>query len=100
MSEVKYPYYASQERKQIILDGYQKIKTGMDTNEVKRLLGQPDEVLDLYDPRNIKAGRKVGFTYWYLMQRARASCSQIEKDEKLVRVSFDLNSKVTHVDRW
>jgi hypothetical protein len=100
MSEIKYPYYASPERKRNIVDGYQKIKTGIDANEVKRILGEPDEELDLYDPRNIKVGRKVGFTYWYLIQRVKDSGSQIEKDEKLVRVSFNLDGKVTHVDRW
>ena len=101
MSEIKYPYYASPERKQAILGSYQKIQVGMDVNDVKKILGEPDEILPLYDPRDIKVGRKIGTTYWYLIQRVKGSGSSvIDRDEKLVRVSFDLNEKVTHVDRW
>ncbi len=97
-SEIQYPYHATPERERAILEGYGNIKSGMNVNEVKKILGEPDEVRDLYEP-NIKTGNKIGFTYWYLIQRIKGSGSQAEKNERLVRVSFGLDGKVNKVDR-
>ena len=98
-SEIKYPYFATPERVESIEVGYKKIKIGMDINEVKVILGEPDEIKDLYEPK-IKKAKKIGFTYWYLIQRIKSVGSQNERNEKLVRVSFDLNGEVIGVDRW
>ena len=98
-SEIQYPYFASPERKLSILEGYKKIKIGMESNEVKAVLGEPDEIRDLYEPK-IKTGKKIGFTYWYLIQRVKSTGSQNEKNENLVRISFGLNGKAIRVDRW
>lgn len=98
-AEIAYPYYASPEREKTILTGYQNVKVGMSVGEVKKLLGEPDETHDLYEP-NIKSGKKIGFTYWYLIQRIRNSGSQRERNEKLVRVSFGLDGKTTRIDKW
>jgi hypothetical protein len=98
-SELQYPYHVSPEREQIILEGFGKVKPGMSAEEAKKILGEPDEVHDLYEP-NFKSGKAIGFTYWYLIQRLKKSGSQIEKNEKLVRVSFNPNAKVIKVEKW
>ena len=98
-SEFQYPYHASPEREQAILEGSGKVKSGMSVEEVKKILGEPDEVRDLHEP-NIKSGKTIGFTYWYLIQRPKEPGSQVEKNEKLVRISFDSNGKVSRVDKW
>ena len=98
-SEIKYPYFATPERAQLIEIGYKKIKLGMEINDIKDILGEPDEIKDLYEPR-IKTGKIIGFTYWYLIQRMKNIGSQNERNEKLVRISFNLNGEVTGVDRW
>ena len=98
-SEIKYPYFATPERTESIEGGYKKIKTGMAVNEVKVILGEPDEIKDLYEPK-IKTRKIIGFTYWYLIQRMKSTGSQNERNEKLVRISFNLNGEVTGVDRW
>ena len=98
-SDISYPYYATPERASVINNGYTNIKPGLTVNEVVTIMGKPDEIRDLYEPI-IKNGKKIGFTYWYLIQRIQASGSQNDKKEKLVRVSFDLNRNVSGVDRW
>jgi hypothetical protein len=70
----------------------------MSPPEVVSILGEPDEIRPLL--RGIKAGKPIGFSYWYVLRRMRATGSQIEKDESLVRVLFDLDSRVTRVDAW
>ncbi|MDH5218269.1 MAG: DUF3862 domain-containing protein [Gammaproteobacteria bacterium] len=98
-SEIQHPYFASPERVKTIQEGYKKIKTGMDINQVKEILGEPDEIKDLYEPK-IKTSKIVGFTYWYLIQRIKSTGGQNERNEKLVRISFELNGAVIRVDRW
>ena len=98
-SDIVYPYHATVERRTSINKGFLKIKQGLTVREVVSILGEPDEIHELYEPK-IKNGKKIGFTYWYLIQRIQPNGSHIEKNEKLVRVSFNLNGKVTEVVRW
>lgn len=96
---IEYPYHATPERRLAIVEGYKKIVLGMNTEEVEAIIGKPDEIRSLYEPM-IKAPEQIGFTYWYIIQRIKESGSVSEKDEKLVRVSFDLDGTVIRVDRW
>ncbi len=98
-TDITYPYYATPERAKAINSGYHKIKIGLTVNEVVNIIGKPDEIHDLREPIKIN-GKKIGFTYWYLLQRIQENGSQNDKNERLVRVSFDLNGKVFRVDKW
>jgi hypothetical protein len=94
-----YPFVAPPERAAAITANYTKIKNGITADQVESVLGVPDEVRPLYEPK-LKNGKAIGYTYWYVLRRAREKGSVKEKDESLVRVSFDTNGKVTRVDRW
>ncbi len=94
-----YPYIASKQRTSQIKENYRKIKIGMNKGEVRTILGEPDEILPLYEPIKMNPGQ-IGSTYWYLIQRMSGRGSVAGKDEKLVRISFNLNEKVTGVDHW
>ena len=94
-----YPYVASPERKSVIENGYLKIENGMTPIQVEMILGKPDEVKPLYEPK-VKKAKKIGVTYWYLIERKRDTGSVIDRAEKLVRVSFNLKNLVTNVDHW
>ena len=94
-----YPYYASKPRAAQIKGKYKKIEKGMTTKQVTQLLGQPDEIRPLYEPK-IKNPRQIGYTHWYLIQRKTDKGSQNDKDEKLVRVSYGLDWIVMSVDHW
>ena len=94
-----YPYYATPERASIIERGFFKIKPGITVNEVINVMGKPNEIRDLYESIS-KNSKKIGFTYWYLIQRIQDSGSQNDKNEKLVRVSFNLKGEVIGVDKW
>jgi hypothetical protein len=93
-----YPFVASPERATTITSYYKMVTSGMTADEVA-VLGEPDEVRMLYAPKP-KQGEQIGHTYWYVLRRAKKSGSVDDKDESLVRISFDIDGKVTHVDRW
>jgi hypothetical protein len=93
-----YPYVASPKRQAQILNGLGKVEAGMSPSEVKSFLGDPDEIRELYD--RIKNAEPVGYTWWFIVERKSEAGSVVEKAEKLVRVSFDVNDKATQVDSW
>lgn len=94
-----YPYFATHERIAQIKGNYRKVQLGMTSEEVKSILGDPDETRPLYEPK-IWNAKQIGYTHWFLIQRKVAEGSANDRDEKLVRVSYDLNWKVTHVHHW
>jgi outer membrane protein assembly factor BamE (lipoprotein component of BamABCDE complex) len=96
---IKYPYYASKERIDQIKNNYKKVKKGMTPQQVKSLLGEPDETRASYEPR-IWGAKQDGYTQWFIIQRKCKHGSVKEKDEKLVRVGYDLQWKVEMVTHW
>jgi outer membrane protein assembly factor BamE (lipoprotein component of BamABCDE complex) len=96
---LNYPYVANPQRRSVIEQGYKKIEKGMTSKQVEEQLGEPDEIRPLYEPR-VKNGKKIGVTYWYIIERKQRSGSVKERAEKLVRVSFNLKDRVTRVDHW
>ena len=98
-ADMSYPYFASEERRELIKNGYGKILIGDSEQTVLEKLPAPDEILELFEPK-IYAPKIIGKTYWYIIQRRAVSGSLNEKDEKLVRVSFSLQGKVTNIEHW
>ena len=96
---IKYPYYASKERTDQIKNNYKKVQKDMSPQQVKSLLGEPDETTLLYEPK-IWNAKQTGYTRWFIIQRKCENGSVKEKDEKLVGVRYDLQWKVTDVDHW
>ena len=96
---IEYPYIASPERAYKIRTQFINLWEGMNSSEVKEIMGYPDEIKDLYEPK-ITDAKKKGYTYWYLIQRKVEHGSVLEKDEKLVRITFDLRDRVIKVDHW
>lgn len=94
-----YPFLASEERTAVIRSGYKRIVTDMSPTDVKAILGEPDEVRPMYEPV-IKNGKLIGYTYWYVIRRLVRDGSVNEKKESLVRVSFNLDDRVSRVDGW
>lgn len=96
---IKYPYHASKERTAQITSNYKKIKEGMTPQQVKSLLGEPDETCPLYEPKIWKP-KQVGYSQWFIIQRNCENGSVKEKDEILVGIRYDLQWKVAAVDHW
>lgn len=94
-----YPYYASEKRSVQLKSKYKQIQQGMTSKQVIQLLGDPDEIRPLYEPK-IWGPKQIGYTYWYVIQRKTDKGSQNDRDEKLARVSFDLDWDVMSVDHW
>ena len=97
--QISYPYFATSERSDQIKKYYKIIQIGMTPQEIKSLLGEPDETHPLYEAQILNA-KQIGYTQWFLVQRRTDKGSAKDKDEKLVRVSYDLNWKVLGVDHW
>ena len=91
------PFVASDERAARIRGKYHEVTAGMIVSGVKLLLGEPDEVRPLYEADG-ESGKLLGHTFSYVLRRWEADGSAAEKNEELVRVSFDLSGKVTRVD--
>ncbi|HUE73545.1 MAG TPA: hypothetical protein VMP01_21895 [Pirellulaceae bacterium] len=81
-------------RKAEILQAAGEVKPGMTPMEVEQLVGKPDEVLPLYEPV-IKNPKQIGTTHWYIIEGSADELSH----SKAVRVSFDLEDRVTSVVR-
>ena len=94
-------YVASIFRQLEIRENYKKIKIGISPGEVHEILGKPDEIQDIYEPK-IKNPKVIGKSFWYILERRYIGPTNAQKDkiERLVRISFDLNDKVLRVDHW
>jgi hypothetical protein len=77
-------------KRDAIMRGYAKIKTGMSSREVESIIGEPDEI----NPN------KIGYSYVYLISRAKAHGSADDKNEHLVRVLFNHQDIVIQADHW
>ncbi|MBN2768281.1 MAG: hypothetical protein JXQ68_04205 [Campylobacterales bacterium] len=91
-----YPYVASEERVSFIKTNYKKIKKNMSSDEVKSILGEPDEIRALYEPIK-KDAKIIGYTYWYIIYREKNNGI---KNKSLVRISFDLTKRVIDIIYW
>ena len=93
---MNYPYIATSERASLIQNEYHKINKGDSISTVLRLLNEPDEIQALYEPQIYKPN-VTGKTYWYIIQRISNTGSVNEKNDILVRITFDLNENVVNV---
>lgn len=96
---MKYPYVAAPEREMQIQGGYTRLRIGMSVREVEQIMGLPDGVHDLYEPK-ITHPRKIGYTLWYFIEVQSRNGSSDEKGDNVVRVSFNLQDQVIAVDHW
>lgn len=94
-----YPFMASATRAAAIKDKSQLVVVGMTPAEVTAILGEPDEVRPLYAPM-VKNSQQTGHSYWYVIRRMVANGSVNDKREAAVRISFDLQGRVTNVAHW
>ena len=70
---ITYPYIAPAERAKQIRAGRSALVVGSSTEAVKKAIGEPDEVRDLFD--KIKSAKPIGYTWWYIVERRAASGS-------------------------
>lgn len=96
-SKREYPYRASAERRILILNGAKLIHVGMPAIDVQRIMRRPDEINDTYEPK-IKAARKIGYSYVYLLQRLRETGSANDKEEWLIRLHFGFDDRLNRID--
>ena len=99
-NELSYPYKASAQRESQILSGASRVTPGMNRKQVKAILDEPDEITDLFRRSDIEA-KPIGSSHWYIIQRKASPQSEpVDTNQKLIRVCFDLDGKVTSVDYW
>ncbi|MCD4793054.1 MAG: outer membrane protein assembly factor BamE [Bacteroidales bacterium] len=89
-AEIEYPYSASKQRKNIILDNMNKLKPGMNENDVVQILTLPDEINATY-PLYITVKDTTGFSYIYIIKRKHELDSRLEPNDKSIAIHFDLN---------
>ncbi|MBI5262780.1 MAG: hypothetical protein HY852_13290 [Bradyrhizobium sp.] len=94
-----YPFFASVERAATIRSNFRRIGIGMSAAEVSAILGTPDEVRPLHEPR-IRRPKTIGYSHWYVIRRMVGKGSANDKQESLVRIIYGLHDRVTAVDAW
>jgi hypothetical protein len=93
-ARVPQPIRASPARKAEIVQAADKVRPGMTLVEVEQLMGKPDEERPLFESV-LKNPKQIGTTRWYIVEGSIDDLS----NSKAVRVSFDLEDRVTSVDR-
>jgi hypothetical protein len=93
---ITYPYVAGLERARQIRAGSPRIAIGASIAQVTEILGRPDEVHPLFEPKILRP-RRIGTTYWYFLAKPVADGNT---DVRVVRVAFDLDDRVTAVAHW
>jgi len=88
-------YVASPARERQIREGIVRVRPGMSASEVKSILREPDQVMDLM-MGGPEEQRVVGETWWYFVQREAGPPSKV----KVVRISIGQDEKVIKVDFW
>lgn len=98
---IEYPYNASKERSDKITKNIDRLKSGMTTFEVRKLLSNPDEMNPTYT--NIKPRKKFlknkdrpdicGWSYVYIIRRFEENGSVNSKKEILIRIHFNRQSR-------
>lgn len=97
---LEYPYYASKERASQIHSGIKKLVIGMPVNDVKNIMGAPDEIRNVFfTPVKMKEGKPDGFSYFYIIQRKKPFGGIVEKNEKLYRVRFNANGILIAIEK-
>ncbi len=101
---ISYPYKATKDREQTILNNIDKLKIGLSKKEVLEMMTKPDEVNLTYKYIKVKVGKEaeniVGFSFVYLLRRDVEHGSIIEKNEQGIRIFFDKSEKVINIDDY
>jgi hypothetical protein len=93
---ITYPYVATPQRQKRIKRGIGQIKPGMPIGKVRLILGRPDLIRTLYEPK-VWHPKQIGKTYWYFIE-VHDKGDFI--NAKLVRVSVGHDGKVLRVAYW
>lgn len=93
---IGYPYVAAADRREEILKNFHRVTPGMTGKEVEEILGEPDALRGLYESKMFRP-KRIGWTVWYYLEK---NVPDDNLNAKVVRISFDLDKKVTAVDHW
>lgn len=100
VSNIKYPYRADAEKERNIIENAKKILNGMGSENVRKILGEPDEINQTYKTtEEMQARTPSGFSYVYLIQRMKEFGTISERNEKLLRIYFDKDERVSRTER-
>ena len=91
-----FPYVASPTRTAQIQGSLDKITVGMTVDATVRILGEPDEVLPLYEPKGLEP-EQIGTTRWYYV---RIDSPEERTAAQLMRLSADHENLITAIDHW
>ena len=94
-----YPFISPPDKIAVIQSRYKEILKGMTAAQVKSILGEPDEVKPTFEPR-IWNAKQTGYLYIYVTRRLVKNGSVNERQESLIRVTFDFNGLVVKVHQW
>ena len=78
-----------------VLAHYTAIDVGMGQQEVRDILGNPDQINPLYEPKIYKP-RRIGTTWFYMKDPKQGG----DLADVVIAVRFDNSEKVARIDCW
>lgn len=97
--KIKYPYRASIERRDQIINGARRLTAGMTDKDVLQQMGEPDERNQLYLSAEHFEDRKVdGWMWIYLLEREQPYGGIMQRKEKSFRIEINLDGKVKRIE--
>ena len=97
--KIKYPYHASDERREQIMNGARRLTAGMTEKDVLRQMGEPDERNQLYLSAEHFEDRKVdGWMWIYLLEREQPYGGIMQRKEKSFRIEINPDGKVKRIE--
>jgi outer membrane protein assembly factor BamE (lipoprotein component of BamABCDE complex) len=94
---IEYPYEAPAERQALIRKQFSAIKVGMTSKDVVKLIGKPDKITPLYEPK-IKNSKQIGSTMWYVLSQSKKHGSVNEVKKVALAIRLNLNNVISRID--
>ena len=88
----EYPFKVDEKRKSEIIKSYSSLEIGMNKAHVLDLFGKPNAIKNIYNP--FQMDEQTGDSFIYVIRKDSNEGSELVKNEKNVRVFFDLNGSV------
>ena len=93
-----YPHNMKTSRVKTIRHGVSGVSVGDSRLDVEKMIGAPDELKHLYAPNS--PATQIGYTCWYVIKRDMKSGSVNQKNEDVIRLTYDFSNNLTSIDFW
>lgn len=97
--KLTYPFHASESRANQIRGAHPKLVIGMPLENVRELLGEPDEINMFYaSHEHMESSSPDGQSWVYLIQRVKPYGGLLDRQEISLKLRFDNNQRLSNIE--